>query len=184
MVSFAPSEKEGEFAVSDEEAVDDASGAMAALLSVLVAGGSGDEDDVEGYLYLPKSNGGDELYLGCDLPSSTYRILTKKSLASVAGGGGDVVAAAIGALSEDAADDDDDMEEEGKGASRGGTNMAVVLPLLASIASRALGRLETEAAKISNSMEEEEFRMKSDRDVRLLVDLVSRQLLPTYCHLR
>lgn len=180
VVSFAPSEKEGEFAVSDEEAVDDASGAMAALLSVLVAGGSGDEDDVEGYLYLPKSNGGDQLYLGCDLPSSTYRILTKKSLASVAGGGGDVVAAAIGALSEDAADDDDDdMEEEGKGASRGGTNMAVVLPLLASIASRALGRLETEAAKISNSMEEEEFRMKSDRDVRLLVDLMREPTLRT-----
>ncbi|KAL7552811.1 hypothetical protein ACHAWF_016065 [Thalassiosira exigua] len=138
---------------------DDAGSAVLTLLSVLGSsegGGDDDDDDKddggdegwEGYLpMLPPGRRDDGArvvdHLGCDLPPSTYKRLSRAGGVAAAGLGEAVRALRGG--------DDEDDEDEASG--RDALAAARASPLLAALVARALRRLEAEAAKPRSSPE-------------------------------
>jgi hypothetical protein len=166
--------------------LDDASSAIMTLLSVLGSGSSqvndrNDEDEENWKYYLPLlppvGLGGRTTtvdYLGCELPPSTYIGLTKVNVSP------SVVAKAMGAIIQnvngDDVEDDMDVEDEREIMNR-------MLPLLAAIIMHVLQKLEKEATKAQSPNKQKRKRKggqdgddekwKADRDVMLLLSLVS-----------
>ena len=196
----------------DEDDDDDACGAVLTLISVLgsMNAASNDDDDKgvddieedddgeEWKYYLPmlppKKRCIDDLdvvvdYMGCELPPSTYRRLSKKD--------GDVVAFAISSAmravlahhGDTRMDvDGEDEEEKGNVASFDddvGIVMDRIAPLVASIVMHSLRRLEKEGGRMimpSSSLgrkydavinDATGVRCRADRDVHLILGLVS-----------
>ena len=175
---------------------DDASSAIMTFLSVLgtmtndVNDGDDDDDEsLEYYLPIlpPKKKKQRHRnttttiidYMGCELPPSTYKRLSKEYGTSMAMYLGSVLQILRGEHDED---DDDDEEEA--------DNTIIVermAPLVASIIMHAFSRLEKEAGKVLSSTspkkrksksrggeeEKDVMKCKADRDVLLILSLVS-----------
>ena len=171
--------------------VDDANSGIMTLISVLGAMSSdkskNDSDDenegLENYLpMLPpvkKRRSTIIDYMGCEVPVSTYKKLTKSDAS---------LAMALGAVLQSLISDEDDEDE---GIMENPIIMERIAPLVASIIMRAFRRLETEAGKVLSSssatpkkkrkskggtgkeIEEEIIKCKADRDVLLILNLVS-----------
>jgi hypothetical protein len=110
--------------------------------------------------------------LGCELPPSTYKRLSKK--------GRDVVAFAISAAARAVAAANDEEEDEEEDERIVATMMMErIAPLLASIIMHALRRLEREGEKMLSSDDGDahdsssDVRCRADRDVLLILGLVS-----------
>ena len=177
---------------------DDASSAIMTLLSVLgtmtndVNDGDDDVDSESLEYYLPilppkkkkqrRRNTTTTIidYMGCELPPSTYKRLSKEYGTSMAMYLGSVLQILRG---ED--DDEDDEEEDEED-----DNPIIVermAPLVASIIMHAFSRLEKEAGKVLSSTsskkrkskskggeeEKDVMKCKADRDVLLILTLVS-----------
>lgn len=179
---------------------DDASSAIMTLLSVLgtmtndVNDGDDDDDEsLEYYLPIlpPKKKKHRHRnttttiidYMGCELPPSTYKRLSKDYGTSMAMYLGSVLQILRG---EDGDEDDEDEDED--------DNPIIVermAPLVASIIMHAFSRLEKEAGKVLSSTspkkrkskskggeeEKDVMKCKADRDVLLILSLVSCFLL-------
>ena len=170
---------------------DDASSAIMTLLSVLgtmtnVNDGDDDGDNDESLeYYLPilppmKKQRRQTIiidYMGCELPPSTYKRLSKEYGTSMAMYLGSVLKSLCGE------DDEDDDEKEDENA----IIMERMAPLVASIIMHAFSRLEKEAGKVLSStspkkrkskskdgeVEKDVMKSKADRDVLLILSLVS-----------
>ncbi|KAL7543016.1 hypothetical protein ACHAXR_012507 [Thalassiosira sp. AJA248-18] len=172
--------------------VDDANSAIMTLLSVLGAmngidksssqASEEDEDDSWEY-YLPllpptkKRKSAIIDYMGCELPLSTYKQLSKADNDTVA-----IVPMAMGAILKSLRDDDDDDED----GDDNGTEYAIIMermaPLIASIIMHAFSRLEKEAKKVLSSSSslsdvKEGMKCKADRDVLLVLRLMKEPSL-------
>ena len=177
---------------------DDATSAIMTLLSVLGAmdadDGKDDGDDSWGH-YLPmlpptknRRNGSVIDYMGCELPLSTYKLLSTRAKC---------LPKAIGATilqSLGNEDGSEDEEDESAIAEKNSVVMKRMAPLLASVIMHAFRRLEKEAGKILSSAssspasqkkkrkskggtkdgdESSVVKFKADRDVLLILSLVS-----------
>ena len=180
---------------------DDASSAIMTLLSVLgtmtnVNDGDDDDDSESLEYYLPilppkKKKQRRRIttttiidYMGCELPPSTYKRLSKEYGASMAMYLGSVLQILRG---EDGHEDDDNEEEEDDNP----IILERMAPLVASIIMHAFSRLEKEAGKVLSSTspkkrkskskggeeEKDVMKCKADRDVILILTLVSCFLL-------
>ncbi|KAL7469679.1 hypothetical protein ACHAXS_009933 [Conticribra weissflogii] len=184
--------------------VDDASSAIMALLAVLGSSKPNDVevnesrerdvDDDEWKYYLPMLPAGNDGssniidYMGCDLPSSVYRAITKKCGAS--NDGGNIIAMAMGTIIQsingyDIADsdhqDDDNIPS---------LMIEKIAPIVASFVMHVFQRLEKESSKLlaqdidaskkkkrkSRGIDESE-KFRADRDVALLVDMINEPSL-------
>jgi len=169
---------------------DDAGSAIMTLLSVLgtMASSTSDDDDDDAGLeyYLPmlppkkkkRMNTTIIDYLGCELPLSTYKRLSKDH--------GTSVAKFLGAILQSIRDEDDSDDEEE--VIENPIVMERLAPLVASIIMQAFTRLEKEAGKVLSASaspkkrkskskggdgEDGTMKCKADRDVLLILSLVS-----------
>lgn len=148
----------------EDRDVDDASSAIMTLLSILGSSSSSNiasdhksnDDEWKYYLPLHPSKRNMIDYLGCDLPSSTYKLLSnRKALfpSVVAGAMGSV----LGSLCDEDSGDDDRIRSVG--------------PLLGAIIMHAFGKIEKEASK---GLRKKGRELGSDGDLLFLLSLVSQ----------
>lgn len=168
---------------------DDAGSAIMTLLSVLgtmKSSASDDDDDTGLEYYLPmlppkkkRMNTTIIDYLGCELPSSTYKRLSKEY--------GTSVAKFLGAILQSVRNEDDSDDEEEM--SENPIVMEKLAPLVASIIMQAFTRFEKEAGKVLSASavspkkrkskskggdgEDGTMKSKADRDVLFILSLVS-----------
>ena len=152
-------EKHSKHGIEDRD-TDNASSAIMTLISILGSSSSKSNDDDEWKHYLPlypsKRNIVD--YLGCDLPSSTYKVLSNRKALFP-----NIVAAAMGSVlgslcDEDSSDDD---------------RIGSVGPLLGAMVMHVFGKMEKEASK---GLRKKGQELGSDGDLLFLLSLVS------HCH--
>ena len=149
-------EEDWNLEVMDEDEVDDATSAIMTLLSIL--GSSGTESDDKWKYFLPmlpskKQNSTD--YLGCDLPYSTYKVLSNRKALFP-----NVVAGAMGAVLDNLCDDESSDTEK----------IRSVGPLLGAIAMHVFEKMEKEAKK---DLRKKGRELGSDGDLLFLLSLVS-----------
>ena len=145
--------------VMDEGEVDDATSAILTLLSIL--GSSATESDDKWRYFLPvlpskKQNITD--YLGCDLPYSTYKVLSNRKALFP-----NVVAGAMGTALDNLCDDE----------SSDADLISSVGPLLGAIVMHAFEKMEKEAKK---DLRKKGRELGSDGDLLFLLSLVSFDL--------
>lgn len=167
---------------------DDAGSAIMTLLSVLgtmTSSANDDDDDAGLEYYLPmlppkkkRMNTTIIDYMGCELPASTYKRLSKEY--------GTFVAKYLGAILQSIRDEDDSDDEEE--VIENPIIHERLAPLVASIIMQAFTRLEKEAGKVLSASaspkkrkskskggdgEDGTMKCKADRDVLLILSLVS-----------
>ena len=141
--------------------MDDASSAIMTLISILGSSSSKSNDDDEWKHYLslyPSKRNNIVDYLGCDLPSSTYKVLSNRKALFP-----NIVAAAMGSVlgslcDEDSSDDD---------------RIGSVGPLLGAMVMHVFGKMEREPSK---GLRKKGQELGSDGDLLFLLSLVS------HCH--
>jgi hypothetical protein len=143
-------------AMTDEDAIDDASSAIMTLLSILGSSGIKSKDEEWKY-YLPMhpSKQATVDYLGCELPISTYKALSNRKALfpnAVAGAMGTV----LGCLCDDESSDEERIGSIG--------------PLLGAIVMHVIERLEKEAMK---DLKKKGRELGSDGDLLFLLSVVS-----------
>lgn len=149
--------------VMDEQDLDDAASAIMTLLSVLGSNGVNSQDDWHYYLPMHPSKRNTVDYLGCELPSSTYKALSNRKALFP-----NLVAGAMGMLLRSLCNDESSDEDK----------IGSVGPLLGAIVMHVFEKMEKDASK---GLRKKGRELSYDGDLLFLLSLVS---LVIYAHMR